>query len=82
MAHFVSKFAEPADPEYASPVVKGETPLNIIDLKWIRSTVKREFITTFPTAERNALLLSWAEQQEAITDKGVKKSRNKVESVS
>ncbi|GJX40939.1 isoleucine--tRNA ligase, cytoplasmic [Tanacetum coccineum] len=27
MAHFVSKFAEPADPEYASPVVKGETPV-------------------------------------------------------
>ncbi|GJT92117.1 U1 small nuclear ribonucleoprotein 70 kDa [Tanacetum coccineum] len=26
MAQFVSKFAEPADPEYAPPVVKGETP--------------------------------------------------------
>ncbi|GJZ37478.1 isoleucine--tRNA ligase, cytoplasmic [Tanacetum coccineum] len=51
MAHFVSKFAEPADPEYASPVVKGETPES----------------------------LSWAEQQEAIADNGVKKSRNKLE---
>ncbi|KAM7250534.1 hypothetical protein ACFE04_022417 [Oxalis oulophora] len=26
MAQFVSKFAEPGDPEYAPPVVKGETP--------------------------------------------------------
>nr|GEZ26495.1 hypothetical protein [Tanacetum cinerariifolium] len=25
MVHFVSKFAKPVDPEYASPVVKGET---------------------------------------------------------
>ncbi|PWA95804.1 Nucleotide-binding, alpha-beta plait [Artemisia annua] len=27
MAQFVSNFAEPADPEYAPPVVKGETPI-------------------------------------------------------
>ncbi|GJZ88245.1 hypothetical protein Tco_0660027 [Tanacetum coccineum] len=49
MAHFVSKFDELADPEYASHVVKGETH---------------------------------AEQQEAIADNGVKKSKNKVETVS
>ncbi|MFS7954832.1 putative U1 small nuclear ribonucleoprotein of 70kDa [Helianthus anomalus] len=27
MAQFVSNFAEPTDPEYAPPIVKGETPV-------------------------------------------------------
>lgn len=29
MAQFVTKFAEPDDPEYARPVEKGETPVSL-----------------------------------------------------
>ncbi|KAL7612179.1 uncharacterized protein LOC111886302 [Lactuca sativa] len=44
MAQFVSHFAEPTDPEYAPPVVKGETPgQRRVRIHWLRTNF--EFIT-------------------------------------
>nr|KAJ0199893.1 hypothetical protein LSAT_V11C600319060 [Lactuca sativa] len=44
MAQFVSHFAEPTDPEYAPPVVKGETPgQRRARIHWLRTNF--EFIT-------------------------------------
>lgn len=34
MAQFVSKFAEPTDPDYAKPVEKGETPVSFCFLAY------------------------------------------------
>lgn len=36
MAQFVSKFAEPGDPEYAPPVQEAETPVRYLLLTHLR----------------------------------------------